>query len=153
MCLPWFHKRCSVLTTEVFNKFSRDWNKTKNHSSLWRTELVVNDQFGFCRGKSTTENLTIYQAALLEALEGGKHRLFQDVWQPTFVILIDKFAAGRFRDRLMLWIKSFLLNWTQAVHIEGYASKVFDINDSESSALQTDLNSLWHCTQINQFVS
>ena len=100
----------------------------------WQCSSLISDrQFGFCRGKSTVENLASYQVALLEALESGKQvdavytdfsRAFDRV---NFKILIAKLSALGFSDKLISWMKSFLLGRTQAVRFKGYVSTVFGV--------------------------
>lgn len=83
--------------------------------------IISNDQLGFSGGKSEHENLAVYEVVLLRALEGREQedttytdfsKAFDRV---NYWIPIAKLVALSFRERLMLWIETFLLGRTKTV--------------------------------------
>lgn len=95
--------------------------------------IVNEDQHGFIKGKSTTTNLLIFQAFILDAFATGCQ---VDVIYTDFSKAFDKvnhsylfeklFAIG-IRDPMLSWLISYVTNRKQIVKVKNFTSCPFSI--------------------------
>lgn len=102
-----------ILTDEIFNTF-------KNY--------IIPEQHGFCRGRSTTTNLAVYQAHLVSSVEAGQQvdaiytdlsKAFDSVCHP---LLFKKLFEIGITGTYLEWIISYLTDRRQLVSIGGTSS-------------------------------
>ena len=100
------------------------------HDQLhWQCKHIVGEtQFGFSKGKSTTENLVLYESDLLESLERGYqvdsvYTNFSKAFDRVFKLLFAKLEALGFSLQVRRWFESFLVGRTQSVKINSYISR------------------------------
>ena len=101
------------------------------HDQLhWQCKHIVGEtQFGFSKGKSTTENRVLYESDLLESLERGYQvdSVYTDFSKAfdrvVFKLLFAKLEALGFSLQVRRWFESFLVGRTQSVKINSYISR------------------------------
>lgn len=95
--------------------------------------IVVNEQHGFSRGKSTVTNLLCYQQALLGAFERGVQvdAVYTDFSKAfdrvSHKLLVHKLRALGFGSQIVGWFDSFLSDRSQCVRINNYISKQIQV--------------------------
>lgn len=98
------------------------------------SNIISENQHGFCPGRSTTTNLVGYEIDLLEALERGSQidSIYTDFSKAfdrvNFDILISKLNAIGFNDGCLRWISSFLRGRSQCVKVKGFESDFFPVH-------------------------
>ena len=100
----------------------------------WACKGIIGDcQFGFCKNRSTVDNLVLYEVALLGALENNVQidAIYTDFSKAfdrvNFDILLAKLLAIGFAPHTVKWIESFLRGRTQSVKINNHVSSVFNV--------------------------
>lgn len=91
--------------------------------------VIIDEQHGFTRGRSTVTNLMVYQDALLNAFESGIQvdavytdfsKAFDRVNQR---LLIYKLQNMGFGEGVVSWIESYLSGRVQCVRVNNFISK------------------------------
>jgi hypothetical protein len=90
--------------------------------------VIIEQQHGFVKRRSTSTNLLIYVSNLFECIDANKRvdSVYTD-FQKCFdrvdhKILLDKLAYNGIRGDLWRWFKAYITNRTQKVVINGYES-------------------------------
>ncbi|XP_063924454.1 uncharacterized protein LOC135138413 [Zophobas morio] len=91
--------------------------------------FIMEEQHGFCKGKSTSSNLYKFVNFVSTALEDGNEvdTIYTDLTKAfdrvNINILVSKLHAAGIRDPLLSWIASYLLEREQIVKVKGFFSQ------------------------------
>ena len=95
--------------------------------------VIINEQHGFCQGKSTLTNLLIYQNDILDAFERKHqiHSIYSDFSKAFDTVnhkhLISKLGSLGIGGSLLAWIESFLTGRNQWVKINNFLSNTIEV--------------------------
>lgn len=104
-----------------------------NHMTWVTGKLIVNEQHGFIKGRSTNTNLLLYQNYILECLESKLQvdSIYTDFSKAfdrvDHELLIAKLKALGIDGQLLNWLSSFLTGRTQSVRIGSFISKNIEV--------------------------
>lgn len=96
-------------------------------------ELIINQQHGFFRGRSTVTNLLVYETHLLNALENREQvdAIYTDFSKAfdkvNHNLLLHKLNNLGFNDLILTWLRSFLTGRRQRVKIGNNKSKEIEV--------------------------
>ncbi|XP_063913263.1 uncharacterized protein LOC135129901 [Zophobas morio] len=108
-------------------------------------QIIVDEQHGFCQGRSTPTNLLIYQNYIVSSLEGGNQvdLVYEDFSKAldrvNHQILIYKLNAMNFDDRFVKWVESFNTTRSQLVKIGKFLSKAVIVKSGVPQGSHYDL--------------
>lgn len=119
------YRQICILSTipKIFENFITDQIKER------LTMAIMEEQHGFCKGRSTTTNMLLFVQFVLNALE---NRSQVDVVYTDFskafdtvnhFILCEKLKAFGLGGTLLNWITSYLHDRTQSVRVKGFISE------------------------------
>jgi Reverse transcriptase (RNA-dependent DNA polymerase) len=95
--------------------------------------LIVDQQHGFCKSKSTATNLLQYQDVILNAFEDSHqvHSIYTDLTKAfdrvNHDLLVGKLSALGFHGSLLKWVQSFLVGRFQWVKIGNNYSNTIEV--------------------------
>ena len=95
--------------------------------------LIIDEQHGFFKGRSTTTNLLTFTTYIFSNLESGfdVDCIFTDMTKAfdrvNINILISKFYSIGLRDPLLSWLYSYLFNRQQFVIVNGVKSRSIEV--------------------------
>ncbi|ERL85586.1 hypothetical protein D910_03005, partial [Dendroctonus ponderosae] len=117
--------------------------------------LIIDEQHGLCRGKSTVTNLSVYSEGLLNVMVS--HEQIDAVYtdfskafdRVPHKILIFKMKALGLGDNLCQWLESNLLNRTQTIILNNqHKSKKYSVTSGWTS-LPLIFNCYFNDTCVN----
>jgi Reverse transcriptase (RNA-dependent DNA polymerase) len=94
---------------------------------------IIDEQFGFCRGRSAELNLLCYTEFLTDALERGYQvdtiytdfsKAFDKVNHTILILKLERFGL---HGQLLAWIASYLHNRKQFVKVSNFLSKEIEV--------------------------
>lgn len=106
------------------------------HNSIYPSlhNIIIPQQHGFVKRRSTVTNLLIYTTHLFECLDKNKQvdSVYTD-FRKAFdrvdhKLLLDKLAYNGIKGSLWRWFKSYITNRTQKVVLNGYESNFVPIS-------------------------
>ena len=106
------------------------------HQTIYPTlhKVILPQQHGFVKHRSTLTNMTIFVTSLLKGFEANKQTdsIYTD-FRKAFdrvdhKILLDKIAYNGIRGNLWRWFKSYITNRTQKVVVNGYESDLVPVS-------------------------
>jgi hypothetical protein len=96
--------------------------------------IIIPQQHGFVKRRSTTTNLLLYTSYIFEGIDNNKQidSVYTD-FRKAFdrvdhQILLEKIAFNGIRGNLWRWLKSYITNRTQKVVINGHESDYVPIS-------------------------
>lgn len=111
------------------SEFPKIFDKLITNKLTWDCKnIIINQQHGFCQGRSTTTNLVLYQNFINSSLENRKQvdALYTDFSkafdQVNHNLMIVKLKALGIDGKVLEWIKSYLMDRIQFVKYGNYLS-------------------------------
>lgn len=104
------------------------------HLSWHTNKIIMNEQHGFCRGKSTTTNLILLIRDILDAFHSGAQldAVYTDFSKAFDVVnhnlLLSKLEAVGVHGPLLSWFASFLRGRSQMVCYHNFSSRIIEVS-------------------------